>query len=309
MAKRARLQMSSGERPSLLAIPNDLLRIVVEKLIFSGEARSALAFMSSCSTVRNLIPARAIFDVLCLDAWLTGSSGEQDLEAVQVRARMVRSILEGTARWFESGEYFVSFTSLRALFAASLHHFGYAMLLPADHPQAYSDDPQNGQFPPDVVCEHECFLLDCDECAPAEPPRCTACATELGHFTINTARYCAGCMLSRRLLLGIWYTARHRVAPREGYGSISCDFSVRALGWDDSPPPYEEDNLATTIEADTIRDDSSADAPGPVLLYSAQGDSNYYIWFLEIVRETRKSEDDDSGGDDDDDDDDDGDDD
>jgi hypothetical protein len=178
--------------------------------------------------------------------------------------------------------------SLHSLFAASLWHFGYGMLLPDGHPGAYCCDPDDEQFPPSVVCDSG-FVLDCDECAPATLPHCVVCATGLGHFPIHDAHFCASCLLTRRLKLCIWFTAFYQVAPRVGYGSITNDFSVRALGWDDPPAQYEECNLAAIIEADELREDSVASSPGPVLLYSAEGDANFYIWFLEMSQSSKIS--------------------
>jgi hypothetical protein len=102
MSKRPRL-----ETANLLTIPKDVLRMVVDTLIYSHEGKSALALMGTCTALRALRPAHQVFDVLCLDAWLSGGAGGGlVVPASAVRARMVHSILAGTARWFESGEAF-----------------------------------------------------------------------------------------------------------------------------------------------------------------------------------------------------------
>ncbi len=106
----------------------------------------------------------------------------------------------------------------------------------------------------------------------------------------NDLHFCAVCLMTRRMLLGIRYTVAHEVAPQQGYGAIRNNFSARELGWDDPPSEYEEENMAARINAHDVRDQSSG--PGPVLLYSAQGDANYYIWFAELSPEAEEDEDD-----------------
>lgn len=126
-----------------------------------------------------------------------------------------------------------------------LPQFGFSLRFPHDHAKRVVGDADEGQFPPDVLCqEHggQVFCLDCEECLEEKEddddeeknlPQCFVCHDGLGDFPLsNGLRYCALCLTSRRLWLGILYTSQHRIAPQSGYGDLMNDFTVRCLHWD-----------------------------------------------------------------------------
>lgn len=258
----------------------DLMRMIVDTLLFthSGGPISALAFISTCTRLHRygLRSLDVVFDCICLDAWM------QPLNDAAYR-RMISAIIGGSAEWFESGENFARERCLKNYFSESLSQFGYGMRLPQDHPQYSCSDPDKGQFPDDVVCVHELFFADCELCGGGKY-NCHVCGFGAADFPYKERRYCAECLISRRLLLGLRYTVSNEVSPQQGYSRLRVNFNTRVLGWNDEPEKYHDENMAAHIVPEDVRDDCDPSSPGPILLHSCEGDASYYFWFLEMCR-------------------------
>ena len=266
----------------LLDLGKDVLLLIVRHLCLM-EPLSVIA-LKKCNVKLNDMIVDADIDMenlICAHAWL--QPNELDFYqrialSVMNKSALFASVVEGEV---------CTYRSLHDLFSDKFFMFGYGMVFPKNHPMFYNSDPDDNQFPEDVVCCHGIFRICCSECWDQnEVVECSVCKAKDAHFPIKDKRYCALCLSSKRLYVGVKYTREHQVSCQVSYGPLHNDFSARAVRFEDPPAEFYEENMCEIIGAMPFEEKSSSE--GPVILFSSEGEVPWYIWFLEKEKKGKR---------------------
>jgi hypothetical protein len=187
----------------------------------------------------------------------------------------------------------------------TLKKFGLGLALPTDHDLHFEGDPRDYGFPDMCLCQScgdfvrrmcGCFSRISDQRSDQDTS-CLACGQS--DLFLPSLNYCASCLISRRLLLGVRFVWENKI----GWGHGDHSFDVRSLKWTDSDAMEIAKNWAPRSKGITplfikrlrrkVRPRRSFTAvstssEGPISFYVHFGDCRMFLLFLEKERDLRE---------------------